>query len=138
MNLRIIEDRLRQEYSLPDGFEFWKWKCFPESGGETIYVEFTGGVVPPFKSGPRKGKPNYRNATGNRVFNVTVEQARQWESDYERETGRCRVCRGSGEELKKLNCITGEKVMRVCRRCNGDSDFALGAGVLAVPKEERQ
>lgn len=118
MKLSIIEQRLKRDNQLPEDFHFWKWKSFPE-GGETIYVEFTGGRCPITKSGERKGRPNYGAAFDKRTFHVTVQIAEQWEREYESETANCKCCDGSGETVSKINFVDGNTQYKPCRRCGG-------------------
>ena len=69
-----LENHFRQTHSLPDSFKFWRWEMLP-IGGPPIYYELEGGVVNSVcKSGPRKGRPNYRKATDIRTFRMTVEE----------------------------------------------------------------
>jgi len=118
MNLDTIEERLRTDYELPGDFVFWKWRCFPETG-RTIYVEFTGGRCPLVKRGRRAGKPNYLRASDRRVFNVPVQEADQWEREYEEATGSCRHCRGSGQRLSRIDLVKHATEYRECYDCRG-------------------
>ncbi len=69
-----IETHLRQKHSLPESFRFFRWMCLPLDG-PTIYYECEGGIVDSvYKSGPRKGRPNYSKATNRQTFRMTVEE----------------------------------------------------------------
>lgn len=117
MKLSVIERRLRAGHSLPQSFLFYKWECFPD-GRNTIYVQFTGAVVEHvYKSGPRKGKPNFNKATQQQEFHVTVEQGLNWEQEYEQETGNCVQCEGTGQTIKSVG--KDGATNRPCSRCAG-------------------
>lgn len=74
MLARNIEAHLRQKHSLPEAFKFFRWECLPLDG-PTIYYEVEGGIVDSvYKSGKRKGRPNYSKAKERQVFRVTVEE----------------------------------------------------------------
>lgn len=69
-----IENHFRQKHCLPDDFKFFRWVCMPLDG-PTIYYEIEGGVVNSvYRSGPRKGRPNYSRSTGRQTFRMTVEE----------------------------------------------------------------
>ncbi len=74
--IKNIDIYLRQKHCLSDDFKFFKWICMPLDG-QTIYYEVEGGIVDSlYRSGPRKGRPNYRKAREKQVFRVTVEEYR--------------------------------------------------------------
>lgn len=119
MNIRIVERRLRADHNLPDSFKFFKWKCMPD-GGDTIYVEFKGGVCDTtYKSGPRKGHINYSKATDVRSFYVTMVDGDRYGREYEAETGNCRNCVGGGKTVASVDCVAGITTYRECRTCRG-------------------
>lgn len=127
MNLNVIERRLKREHGLPENFEFWRWECFPKMA-ETIYIEFEGGEIQAkFKSGPRKGRPNYRTAINRRTFAVTIDKGAEWERDYVAETGNCLTCTGTGQEWRGWNRETGNKY-RPCGKCQ-----ATGKALVCTP-----
>lgn len=69
-----IETYLRKKHSLPANFKFFRWQCMPLDG-PTIYYEVEGGIVDAvFKSGPRKGRPNYGKSTNRQTFRMTAEE----------------------------------------------------------------
>lgn len=69
-----LDNYFRQKHNLPDSFRFFRWLCLPLDG-PTIYFELEGGIVDTvYKSGPRKGRPNYSKAKDRQVFRMTVEE----------------------------------------------------------------
>lgn len=115
--IEVIERRLRKDNGLIESFKFFRWECFPKTK-EVIYYELEGGVCVPFKSGKRKGQPNYRKATERKSFVVTVEQAELWQAEYEKETGLCRECMGKTIVVSKVSLFEPTQY-RKCGRCNG-------------------
>ena len=120
MNLRLIEARLRREYNLPGSFVFYRWESFPNNSSRSDYVLFTGAECPLFARGPKAGKPNYRLGTNKRRLSVSSLQAEQWGREYEAETGNCRECEGSGEEVASAG--VGGTLYRSCSRCGGSGE----------------
>ena len=73
----MLEEHIRCQHALPQNFMFFRWECLPH-GGPTIYYELEGGVVETaYRSGPRKGRPNYSKAKQRRVFRVTEHEYKQ-------------------------------------------------------------
>lgn len=69
-----LESHFRQKHSLPDDFKFFRWQCMPEDG-PTIYFELEGGIVQSvYRSGKRKGRPNYSKAINRQTFRMTTEE----------------------------------------------------------------
>lgn len=118
MNVDILEARLRKENNLPESFAFFRWECFPQDGGECMYVTLTGAECPLLKTGKRKGKPNYSKGINKRSFNVSVDKAEQWDADYERETGNCRRCLGTCKTVSRVSVADGVEY-RTCETCQG-------------------
>lgn len=117
MGLRIAEARLRRDHTLPDGFVFYRYEWL-KSGNEYKLMRLDGGVCPPLKSGPRKGKPNYKAATNEQSFFLTVEELAQIDADYERETGNCCQCEGGGQVAWRASVANGTEY-KPCQKCGG-------------------
>ena len=69
-----LDNHFRKKHDLPEDFRFFRWQCMPLDG-PTIYFELEGGIVKSvYKSGKRKGRPNYSKATDRQTFRMTVEE----------------------------------------------------------------
>jgi hypothetical protein len=69
-----LDNHFRQLHNLPDNFRFFRWSCMPEDG-PVFYFELEGGIVTKFyRSGPRKGKPNYNKVTDRRTFRILASE----------------------------------------------------------------
>lgn len=119
MNLKIIEQYLRQKHDLAVDFHFYKWETLPHTGrDEWFYLELSGGVCPDYLRGPKKGKPNYSKATHRYTYQVSKQQCEQIMADYERVTGNCNSCEGEKQEWDGWSKDEGHKY-RQCVRCGG-------------------
>ena len=118
MNLKIAEEYLRVKHELPEGFEFYAWAYLPVCK-DPFYVEFRG-CVPNgvFKSGPRKGRPNFAKGTDDRTLNFQCSEYDQVEREWTKRTGQCPQCMGDGKELASAKA-TGESTYRDCGKCKG-------------------
>ena len=115
MNLTIVENKLRQIHGLGDGWHVCKWEAL---GRPPIGTQFTFWKCPLVTRGERKGKPNWRKKTDERIVSVTMFDGDRWTAEYETETGLCNNCMGTGETFKSWNRDTGT-TMETCKRCGG-------------------
>lgn len=120
----IIEWALRRKHSLPDTFKFFRWQCMPPNAKETIYYELEGGIPQAnFKSGPRKGRPNYSTCTDRMTLRVTAPELVQFEKDYIDATGNCSECMGEGQTVASVG-VSGT-AYRECKQCHGAKQRSL-------------
>jgi hypothetical protein len=117
-SIRIYEERLRRDHNLPSDFVFYSWACMPKDSERVIYYEFKGGCYPLVKTGKRAGKPNYRNGTGKRTFQITIPESEQWEADWVKETGKCVECHGEGKTMSRFG-VNIPTEYRECHCCKG-------------------
>lgn len=69
-----------------------------------------------FKSGPRKGQPNWKHATDEQTVYISEPEQRAFEAAWEKETGLCKRCGDTGEELERWSTADGA-TYRPCTRC---------------------
>lgn len=95
--------------ALPDGWEVCRWSRI---GTDAVLYE--GGVPTVIQRGPNKGKKRWRGP----VQSAVVTDAEEWaeRARYERETGRCANCYGSGRQWAGWHYQEGTKY-RPCRAC---------------------
>jgi RecJ-like exonuclease len=76
-------------------------------------------VTPLVSKGPNKGRPNWRkmDQATERVVIITVAEHEAWKLEWERKTGNCAECVGTG--------ITAWE--RLCRRCGGSGKALVSA-----------
>jgi hypothetical protein len=83
------------------------------------YYELTGAIAPPVTKGPRKGLPNWRKMDKATVKTVqlTIKEYEQYAADWEKRTGSCRDCFGSGKRFVGWSAETGNR-FQPCDRCD--------------------
>lgn len=95
--------------------ERWCPYLWERVGADSIVT----GAVPLryYSKGKRKGEPDLTGAISERVV-VTRAEIDQAAADYERETGQCWDCKGSGQIQVGYSTATGA-VHEACARCGG-------------------
>jgi hypothetical protein len=76
------------------------------------------GDFPPCKSGPRKGKPNYRKGTNLATRLISDSDVEAWLTRWVATTGKCGTCRGDGQTWAGWSAAEGTRYT-ACRDCNG-------------------
>jgi len=118
MNGEHAAMRAKTRAKLP-GWTPFEWQVIGEGAG----ILLTGGVSRTLKSGPRKGKPTW-DPPHEQVF-VSAAEIIAFERRYERKTGKCAMCDGTGQVWAGYKVGEGHRY-RPCSRkgCEG--------GTLAV------
>lgn len=98
----------RKKLNAPEG---WRWYS-AQVLTPTEDTLLKGGV-------PKQGKrgPSWKGVTTLTCV-VTEAEIAAAKADYERETGKCAACAGSGKTLKSADYL-GNRTYRVCSRCRG-------------------
>ena len=118
MNVKLLEKQAKEKFSLPENWEWFRWETLPHPPANHTFVKLTGcPITERYKSGKRKGRPKYSLATSMSVT-ITLAEHEAYLLAWEKETGQCSACTGSGEELERWHHIDGTK-MRPCGKCNG-------------------
>jgi hypothetical protein len=116
--VKIAQERLKRDNKLPEGFEFYSWEAVDGSGSTHIVI-LKGMVAPLLTKGKNKGRPNWRKGdkSTERTFAVSSDQIKQFDDDYEAETGKCSKCEG-GQEWAGWSIDSGHRY-RTCSKCKG-------------------
>ncbi len=95
----------------------WEWFSSERIGDGDFLME--GGEPRTISKGPRKGHRTWKHLAPHEKKKVVVTQAeiQQAEADYERDTGKCNVCGGSGQEWRGWSRDNGDR-FRPCLRCD--------------------
>ena len=79
-------------------------------------------IIGTYSKGPRKGRVKYDHTKDTQVI-VTSEEVLNEEHRYERETGHCYRCLGSGSKFARWSSQNGT-TYETCSRCNGTGKAA--------------
>ena len=101
----------RRVHSLPDDWQPRIYGCLERGLG--FYLE---GAVPigNYSKGPRKGQPKFPAKRELQQVVITSEEVQETRDQWERETGLCHRCGGSGEVVAIVS-----RNGRPCRECGG-------------------
>lgn len=116
-----IEQHALERYPQPEGFRFFRWECFPKTSAVTIYYQLTGAVaVHLYKSGPRKGRTNWklRDKSTEKEIVITVADQLEWDKQWQERTGLCLRCGGEKKTVWKWSAKDGTEYM-TCAKCKG-------------------
>lgn len=102
----------RKLYPLPESWKVSEWERIGPDA-----VRYKGGITRPFAKGPRKGQPHWFTKEYQECVVLKSEMEAE-KISFEKETGKCWLCGGDGQEWRGWNRETGEK-FETCRRCNG-------------------
>ena len=112
---------IARERGCPEG---WKWMEVSVLGTdyqaprEHGAVEIKGGIcAATFKSGPRKGQPNWSKATDKRSLVITFKDLDAFTEKWSKETGLCSKCTGNGKTI--ASCGVNGTTYRSCSDCAG-------------------
>jgi hypothetical protein len=133
----LIETHAREKAGMPPE---WGWYHLERIGPNGVWgTQIDGAIAPPFRSGPRKGEPNWKQrdpATERRVF-ITKPEHDAWLAAWELRTGKCSRCTGEGRLIQSSH-RDGTKTYRPCEKCKGVNAEPEPAGQLEMFGGERQ
>lgn len=91
----------------------WQWVRLDtpqgDNGGDFVAIEGAPlSTVPQLKSGPRKGKPNWRGVP-TQTFIVSRAALDEFQRKWENKTGLCRQCGDTGRVARGWNITTGTR-----------------------------
>lgn len=108
----------REMFNLPPEWIVMAWRVVGDplrpSG-----IAVTGAVCPEvFQRGPRKGLPNWAKRDRATELTVSVPDTlvKERQEQWERSTGKCKTCHGTGQEWASWEAGVGVKY-RGCKRC---------------------
>lgn len=115
-----LDQHARELYRLEPTREAYCWEA--KGDRETGYVVLTGRVfLAKYMRGRRKGHTNFKKPEDGTLRTVTLPNVahRAWLSQWERETGYCAPCEGTGQEWCGWSVKDGSR-HRTCRVCDGN------------------
>lgn len=106
-----VNNVAKNKMNIP-GWEPFAWEVIGNDG-----VLVTGGIPRLLKRGPRKGEKTW-DGKGDKIVVVKSEIDAEMQR-YERETGKCQDCFGTGRVFAGWSAASGKRT-RACKRCAGD------------------
>lgn len=105
---------------MPSEWKVYSYRCMPLGTAVTHYYELIGAVAPNITKGKRVGTPNWakKDKATLRTVYITPTEHDAWKANWEKTTGLCSECTGTGEVLKSWSAKEGV-THRPCRKCNG-------------------
>jgi hypothetical protein len=118
----LLEVHARRLLGKGEDWQLHTYETLPREGNYNTprtHFQLTGAVPSkvPFKSGPRKGQPNYKFHTDNAQVIISEADHRAFERTWELETGLCRDCGDTGQALAGYSTAAGQS-FRPCTRCD--------------------
>jgi hypothetical protein len=113
-----VIDLLNEQCAAVVGIPRWRWYAIRAVAPDTRIIQ--GAVCDAvFTRGPRQGSPNWskRDPSTEREIALTGLQIRQFEMQWERKSGKCSVCLGTGKRWCGWSVDNGNR-FRPCDRCN--------------------
>lgn len=116
--VNTLEIHAREALGKPPEWKLTTYQSLPMDSRESTHFQLTGSIPSKvlFKSGPNKGKPNWKFSTDKETVIFSRDDHRAWEDAWEKRTGSCRDCGGDGQALSGYSSATGDRY-RPCTRC---------------------
>lgn len=112
----LYAEHAKEKYGLPGNWRIYRWACQPPNGKTVLFLELSGAVAPNKKN----GHPNWRKLEKPTecTITLTVKEHDEWKLEWEKRTGKCYECTGSGNVFAEWSAKDGTKY-RQCPRCKG-------------------
>lgn len=109
----------REKFNLPVDWQIYRWEA-KSHDTKDAYLIVTGAVCTEvYKSGKYKGTKNWdkRDRSTEAVVSLRLDEHRDWLLQWERRTGKCSECCGSGQSWRGWHHIKGN-TFKPCKRCD--------------------
>jgi len=110
------ETQAREALNMPPEWRIMSWEA---KGDHPNYygVLVTGAIPgPPISRGKNKGRPDWSKRTLEASITLTKEAEKAWLAAWERDTGYCHRCLGSGQKFKSWSSDHGT-AYKPCPHC---------------------
>lgn len=121
----LLEEHAREKLGKPPTWRAFRYECLPAHSPDTTHYAITGMVCLDKKN----GSPNWQCPLDEKAeVIISVEEHEAWLVEWERKTGKCWRCTGTGKIIKRVSRIDGTEY-RPCPECKG-----MGKAVTQDPK----
>jgi hypothetical protein len=116
--VELFEQCAREKAGMGEGWKMWACECLPHHPLPTERVQVTGACAPLHDRGKRAGYPDWDRKDNStiRTVCITLEGYAARVLEWERKTGLCANCEGSGDELIGWSIATGVE-RGPCTKC---------------------
>jgi hypothetical protein len=113
----LMNEQAKQLNGNVPGWAPYLWEA---ADGANRAIIITGAVAPLLTRGKNKGQPNWRTMDRDTVSRVVLSESERHEycAAWERETGKCSECVGTGEVSNGWSREHGARY-KTCPKCNG-------------------
>ena len=111
-NRNVLNEIARKKLNAPTEWQWCKWKAVSHD------CLLAGGVPRYVKSGKNKGQKTWRGVKLDELV-IARTEIDAANAAYEKETGNCHACIGTGEVWAGSNFVTKTNTLRTCSRCGG-------------------
>ena len=115
----LMAEFAKEKFNLAADWRIFRWECFPKSADKCTHVMVTGAVCNAvICSGKRAGQTNWdkRDKTTEFSLPVVIDDFEKWKPEWEKKSGKCWVCLGTGQRWIGWHHIDGDKY-QPCKRC---------------------
>lgn len=114
--VKLLTEQVRERTNRPDAVSF-SWEDLTDEGFAGVKV---GICDPPplLKSGPNKGRPNWKMAQNRQFVHVLYAERDAWAAAWAERTGNCVKCTGPGQAWVGWSQANGHRY-ETCKACGG-------------------
>jgi hypothetical protein len=117
----------REVYAMPEGWAWFRLESVGPDHSRDLCVSMVTGAVctAKYTKGPNKGSPNWkrRDRATEQTIAIPFRDLDAFCEAWERKTGLCASCGGSGEAITGWNGETGNSYCK-CVRCFGSGRYS--------------
>lgn len=108
----MLPEHAREKAGMPPEWHWFNMRCMPPSNEPVIYFEITGAVAPMKTRGKDAGRAhNWRKLDKStlRTVCITPKEHDDWKRAWEKKTGKCSECQGTGQIMAGWSKVYGTK-----------------------------
>lgn len=116
--VNLIEEHAREKVNAPPEWSPYHYEWLPKDSTRKEVLEVRGCIKYIISRGKNKGKRGWMKKEFNRTTYITPDENEKWCKEWEKKTGLCSHCKGSGKVANGWNIETGIRYKQ-CSECNG-------------------